>query len=255
MPDSMKASIEALHSAGPRFRSTRWSVVAASAARDEHGRQALEQLARDYWSPIHAYLRRSGQTTVEAQETTQAFFAWLIHSEAYAHADPRRGKFRTFLLGLLHHFLSAEQRKASRQKRGGGVEMVPLSEFVAGEQVIDMAPADSGLRDEEREFDRDWARVLVERALGLLEEEYQAAGRGEVYRELLPFLEGGTALPTQADAAARLGVGLETLRSHLSRLRARYRLHLRAEVSRTILREAEVEDELRYLCRVLIASA
>ena len=109
--------------------------------------------------------------------------------------------------------------------------------------------------DEERAFEWNWATALVSRTMDALSADYSSGQKARLLAELRPFLTGGVGLPTHEEAAARLGVSLSTLRSHLFRLRARYRELLRAEVLRTVPQERDIDEELRYLCRVLLAGA
>ena len=171
--------------------------------------------------------------------------------------DRSKGKFRTFLLMLLKRYLIAARGHQTRQKRGGGCEMV----FLDGTKldVLERASDDALLigapLDEERLFEWNWAAALVSRAMENLRAEYSIGCKARVLAELRPFLMGGVGLPSQEEVATRLGVPLETLRSHLFRLRSRYRALLRAEVLRTVAHEKDVDEELRYLCRVLVVSA
>jgi RNA polymerase sigma factor (sigma-70 family) len=218
--------------------------------------QALAGLCRDYWPPIYAFIRRRGFNSHDAQDLTQAFFAYLIESKAYARADREQGKFRTFLLVVLKRFLSDVYEREHRLKRGGGLHFVFLDKDVAAAEALyesgGMA-VDNG--SEDRLFDWDWAESVVGRAMKALRSEYAVGAKTAIFAELQIFLTGGQRLPSQEQVAARLSVPIETLRSHLSRLRARYREILRGEIGRTVGDETEVDDELRYLCEMLISRA
>ncbi len=239
---------------------THWSVVRdfslqhTSPARAE---AALTHLCQDYWPPLYQFVRRRGYSQADAQDLTQGFFAYLIEKQAYTAPDRSKGKFRTFLLVLLKRYLGATKAHDCRQKRGGGQEMIYLDDGQLNS--LEMIPEDSlftsGPPDEERLFEWNWATALVDRAMEALGDEYSSGPKARVFTELQPFLTGGVGLPTFEAAAARLGVSVETFRSHLCRLRARYRALLRAEVLRTVPREEDIDEELRHLCRVLIAGA
>ena len=239
---------------------THWSVVSDFALEHtapDRAEAALTRLCRDYWPPLYRFVRRHGYSRDDAQDLTQGFFAYLIEKRAYAGPDRSKGRFRTFLLTLLKRYLGAARHHQNRQKRGGGQPSLHLEgsqlsalERSSGDSLLIRAPL-----DEERLFERNWATALVSRAMEALSDEYASERKARVLAELRPFLTGGVGLPTQEAVATRLGVSLETLRSHLFRLRARYRALLRAEVLRTVSREQDIDDELRYLCRVLIATA
>jgi len=237
---------------------THWSVVGDFSLQQtapDRAQAALATLCRDYWPPLYRFVRRRGYSRADAQDLTQGFFAYLFEKQAFALPDRTKGRFRTFLLMLLKRYLSASRAYKSRQKRGGKQEMIFLDDhqFDALEESSNVALATQAPLDEERMFEWSWAGALVGRAMEALSAEYPSGQKARAFAELKPFLTGGVGLPTQEEAAARLGVPIETLRSHLSRLRSRYRALLRAEVLRTVPKERDIDDELRYLCRVLIA--
>lgn len=238
---------------------THWTVVDQADPENignspETIQRALTQICRDYWQPLYHFIRRSGYTEADAQDLTQGFFAYLLDKQAYARSDRSKGRYRTFLLVLLKRYLNAVRQHQRRQKRGGNrqplaLDAESLERSAAANAVLFVNPP----RDEDRPYDAIWARQLVDRAMEALDEEYSSGAKRRVLTELRPFLTGGIGLPTQAEAAARLDVPIETVRSQLFRLRIRYRALLRAEVARTVRDVNEVEDELRYLCEVLIA--
>ena len=239
---------------------THWSMVGDFALQQiapERAELALARLCRDYWPPLYRFVRQRGYSRADAQDLTQGFFAYLLEKHAFARPDRSKGRFRTFLLVLLKRYLGATRAHECRQKRGGAKEMVFLDSdrLEALDGGAEDALATQPPLDEERLFEWNWAAALVSRAMEALTSEYSGSQRTRVLAELRPFLTGGVGLPTQEAAAAHLGVSVETLRSHLFRLRARYRELLRAEVRRTVPRERDVDDELRYLCRVLIAGS
>jgi RNA polymerase sigma-70 factor (ECF subfamily) len=245
---------------GGSFMTTHWSVVSDFALEQtapDRAEAALTRLCRDYWPPLYRFVRRYGYNRDDAQDLTQGFFAYLIEKRAYADPDRSKGRFRTFLLTLLKRYLGAAKDHKCRQKRGGGKAALCLESGKLN--ALDRACEDALLTraplDEERLFERNWATALVSRAMDALNDEYATERKARVFAELQPFLTGGVGLPTHEAAAGHLGVSVETLRSHLFRLRARYRALLRAEVLRTVPREKDIDDELRYLCRVLIATA
>jgi RNA polymerase sigma factor (sigma-70 family) len=239
---------------------TQWSVVSdfsvqhTAPARAE---AALKHLCQDYWPPLYRFVRRRGYSRADAQDLTQGFFAYLIEKQAHTSPDRSKGRFRTFLLVLLKRYLGATKAHQCRQKRGGGQEMVFLdsSQLNSLEAIPEDSLFTSGQLDEERVFEWNWATALVDRAMETLRDECASGQKKRVFTELQQFLTGGVGLPTYEAAAARLGVSVETFRSHLFRLRARYRGLLRAEVLRTVPREEDIDEELRHLCRVLIAGA
>ena len=239
-----------------RFDSTRWSVVrlcAADLASSAQERQALGEFCQIYWPPVHAFLRRRGYPAADAQDLTQGFFAHLLTHRGYAAADPARGKFRTFLLVTLRNFLSDHHAREQAGKRGGAVQFLPLTDALEREEPAAFADQAADLRHE-RLFDQQWATALVGRALSILEEELAEEGKGKLFAALQPVL-GLSSLPAprQEQLAADLRMPVATLRTHLHRLRLRFRNVLREEVARTVATPQEVEEELRHLFQILVA--
>jgi len=218
-------------------------------------RAALAKLCETYWPPLYTFLRVRGYSQHDAQDLTQGFFAFLIERKIYKRSDRQKGKFRSFLLASLKNFLSDARDREQALKRGGGQQFVPLHEeqTEAAECLLQThSLSGPGAIGEDRFFERSWAETLVATTLDRIAAAYRTEGKEEVFKELRTFLTIGAApLPTYADLAVRLGIAESTLRSHVTRLRARYREVLRAEVRRTVNTEAEVDGELRELLRVL----
>ena len=248
-----------LQAGGAAFPPTRWSMVAdcahGSEATPGAGQAALVELCRDYWPPLYSFVRRRGHGPHDAQDLVQGFFAFLLETRGYARTDPNKGKFRSFLLASIKHYLADAWDHARCLKRGGGQHLLCLDEELDAAEAHharhhaatrDLALGEEGL------FERRWAAELVVRALTNLEANFPpGSAKARVFTVLRPYLTGGSHLPGQEAVAAELGVPVETLRSYLSRLRARYRELLRAEVARTVAREEDVDEELRHLCHVL----
>jgi DNA-directed RNA polymerase specialized sigma24 family protein len=250
---------ETIHGHAGAFAPTHWSVVVAAGAEDEQqSRDALAQLCQTYWPPLYTFVRARGYSRDDAQDLTQGFFQHLIVHRIYARTDRQKGKFRSFLLASLKNFLADERDREQALKRGGGREFVPLDENRADAaeslfQTHHTAAVNAGSGDPL--FDRTWAETLVATVLDRVAADYKAGGKEEIFQELQSFLTAGAApLPSYAELAIRLGIAESTLRSHVTRLRARYREFLRAEVRRTVNTEAEVDAELRELLRVLTSA-
>jgi RNA polymerase sigma factor (sigma-70 family) len=236
------------------FPSTRWSVVVAageSQAEPEVAHAALAELCQTYWAPLYSFVRSRGYTVHDAQDLTQSFFAHLIEHKIYARVDRQKGRFRSFLLASLKNFLADASDRERTLKRGGGQSFLPLHE----EQVKEAESVFQNHRtasSEELIFDRSWAEALVAAGLERLSADYKGEAKEKLFNELRIFLAGCAGPPpAYSDLVDRLGMTESTLRSHVTRLRARYREVLRAEVRRTVDTEAEVDEELHELLRVL----
>lgn len=250
----MKAVPGTLREGGASFATTHWSVIAACALDDNGAQAALTQLCRDYWPPLYTFVRRRGYNPADAQDIVQGFFAFLLESKAYSKTDRARGKFRSFLLASLKNYMADVWDRERALKRGGGREFVLLEEDVdAVESVYENDPLVARL-EAEQHYDRRWATSLVAHALERVRKEFGNGPKESLFNGLKPFLSGGVGLPAHEEVAKRLDMPVETLRSHLSRLRARYRAFLREEVARTIGPVDDVDEELRYLRSVLAAA-
>jgi RNA polymerase sigma factor (sigma-70 family) len=247
---------EIAHGLGDSFAPTHWSVVLAageSQAAPEIARAALAQLCKTYWAPLYSFVRGRGYSVHDAQDLTQDFFAFLIERKIYTRVDRQKGKFRSFLLASLKNFLADAYDREQTLKRGGARDFLPLKEQPV-EEAESLFQTHSDAIGEDRIFERSWAEALVAAGLQRLSADYKTEGKEKLFQELKIFLTGGAEpLPHYADLAERLGTIESTLRSQITRLRARYREALRAEVRRTVETEAEVDGELRELLRVLTA--
>ena len=228
----------------PQFEQTRWSLILRARSEDDAARrQALEDLCRAYWYPLYAFLRRSGNSTEDAQDLAQDFFAKLMDGTLLSSAEPVRGKFRTLLLASLKNLAINTWRANQRQKRGGGVEIISLDVAMAEERW--QTEPEGGLP--EAAFDRAWAHTVIDRASARLQSEYMASGRAELFTELFPRLNGGHAPDTLAAVADRLGMTEAAVKMALSRMRPRYVDALREEVGHTVGSHGDIQEELRYL--------
>ena len=234
---------------GKWFATTHWSVVlAAGHATGPAAQTALETLCQAYWYPLYAYVRRTGCEAEEAKDLTQDFFAGLLARNLLSFADPERGRFRTFLLTAMKHFLANEWKKENRLKRGGGQQHLSL-DAVTGEERFAAEPTDNVTP--EVIYERGWAATLLERVLRLLGEENATAGRTDLFEELKASLWGERRGATQPEIASRLGMSENAFKVAAHRLRARYRELLRAEIAHTVATTAEIDDELRHLIAVM----
>ena len=242
------------------FAPTHWSVVVAAGKSEsdpDGAHAALTRLCLTYWMPLYSFVRSRGFSMHDAQDLTQNFFVFLIEKKIYARVDRQKGKFRSFLLASLKNFLANTYDQAHALKRGRGQELLPLGEEqVAEAESLYQTRSDTGhLSDEDCIFEQTWAETLVTSSLEQLSADHKAEGKETLFERLRIFLTGSAApLPAYADLANRLGMKESTLRSHVTRLRARYRDALRVEVRSTVETEEEVDGELRELLRVLTAA-
>jgi DNA-directed RNA polymerase specialized sigma24 family protein len=238
------------------FAATRWSMVLEagnSAASSGQSLSALSELCQIYWRPLYLFLRREGYDQNDAQDLTQGFFADLIQSRSYKRAEKTRGRFRAFLLGALKHFVADARDRERAQKRGGGMVPEALDDkaIARSEAFLERGTRSNSVQT----FDREWAASLLRHALGRLAQECALAGKADLFSFLKVYLSvtEEEAVPYE-EMAQRLNRSATTLRSDVARWRARYRAILREEVRGTVTEDADVDEELRHLCRVLIAT-
>ncbi len=236
---------------GPReFVTTHWSLVGAAKpdeASQTRVREALEELCRAYWYPLYAFVRSRGYSAVDAQDLTQAFFAQIIETNGFAAADRERGRFRSYLLGAMKHFLANEWHRAQTQKRGGQVRFI---EWDALAPEARYAGASKQSDHPEHLFDREWALETIAGALQTLRDEMVKAGKSEQFDALKGSLTGEDESPRE-EIAARMGMSEGAVKVAVHRLRQRYRKLLRAAIAETVSNEADLNDEMRYLVAVL----
>ncbi len=223
-------------------------MLAAGQSGSAEADAALEKLCRTYWQPLYLYIRRQGHNPADAQDLTQGFFCALCEKNYAGMADREKGRFRSFLLAILNRFLGDARDRTNAIKRGGGKTFISLDEQT-GEELPALEPA-SDLTPE-KEFQRNWAITLLRQALTALREESSATGKGAIFEELKPFLEGEARPGEYTAAGARLGMTANSVAVTVHRLRQRYRELVRAEIANTVAAPEEVDDELRHLFSVL----
>ena len=231
--------------AASNFPSTSWSLVVAAAANPTTGsRASLARICEVYWRPVYAFVRRSGYDRDQAQDLTQAFFTTMLEKNYLGNADRERGRFRTFLLASVKHFLANEWDKEHALKRGGGQLAVPIDPIEAEEMY---APEAIDERTPETVFARRWALSLLANVMAKLREEYTAMRRADYFDKLSPLLDGDPLARGYGELASELGASSAALRVAVHRMRRRYRELLRAELAETVSAPEEIDEEIRFL--------
>ena len=208
----------------------------------------MEKLCRLYWYPLYAYTRRRGYGPEDSQDLTQAFFAHLLSKDFLRGVRPEKGRFRSFLLACLKHFLADELERAHTAKRGGAKPEI----------LVDWTEAEDRYRLEAFEganpeslYERRWAIDLLDHALDRLRSEAVAAGKQAVFDQLQCCLLGERAAETYAQLGARLSLSESAVKVTVHRLRQRYRELLHEQISHTVTRSEEIEEEMHYLFEVV----
>ena len=251
-PVPVKARSGTLRAGGAPFEPTHWSVVllAAGSQSSEAAQSALASFCQAYWPPLYAFVRRRGHPPEDAQDCVQAFFVHLLEANTLSRACREKGTLRTFLLGSLQNFIAKDYHRANALKRGGGQQIVSLNDGLIEAEAAARTNTEA---DETSWYDQTWAAALTRRAWTRLHDAFVDEANAQLFEELRAFLSAGSSVPpSQEEIAARLGMPVATLRTHLHRLRQRYRESLRAEVALTVSSPGEIDEEMRYLYHVLM---
>ena len=231
------------------FHSTRWTLVLRSRGDAPEARTALGELCEVYWAPVFRFLRSEGRSDDDSRELAQEFFARLLARGGFDGADPAKGRFRSYLLGALKHFLAERRRNEGREKRGGGAVVESLDathDTAPGMQIADTSAAMS-----DKHFDREWAFAVMDRSLKAVQADFEKTGKSAHFEALKPWLVGDTDQLSQADAATQLGVTTGAVKVMIHRLRKTFRAAVEAEIAQTVPATEDIDEELRYLIEVL----
>lgn len=232
-------------SQNPLFLTTRWTLVASAGDGEvRSAEEALETICRTYWFPLYAFVRRYGHTKEQAEDLTQAFFVDLLERRPWLQLDQERGKFRSFLLAALKNFLTNDRETSRCLKRGGGALHLSLDWQNADSRFH---LADDSHSAPDHTYDREWGVQLLEQVLQHLTDEAIAEGTIERFAVLKDFLNTSGSEASYAGVAEILGINAGAARVAVHRLRKRYRLLLREEITRTLADPAMVDEELRAL--------
>lgn len=229
------------------FATTHWTLVLRAQGDAPEARAALGELCEIYWMPVFRFLRRDGRDEDKSRELAQEFFARLLERGGIDHVQQKRGRFRSFLLGAVKHFLMDQRRSEQAQKRGGGI---------AHESIDAATDAPRQISDEtaavpDAFFDRQWALAVMDRALNQVAEWLKSSGKEPQFETLKPWLVGDAEGLSQADTAVALGLTPGALKVAIHRLRKRFRDAVESEITQTVENPHEVQEELRHLIAAL----
>ena len=231
------------------FATTRWTVVLqAGGPTSEGSAWALEQLCRTYWYPLYSFARRSGVPPHDAEDLTQAFFAYLLEKDVIARADRERGRFRSFLLTAFKNYHANERARHAAAKRGGGHNLVSFDELQA-EDRYQHEPKNN--LSPEKLYEQKWAASLLEQVMQILRTEYTTLGKGPLFDILRSVIWGGRQEGGYEPLARQAGLTEGAFKVAVHRMRSRFKECLRQEVAQTVATPGEVDDELRHLLSAL----
>lgn len=236
--------------ARPAFVTTRWTRVLEARGDSTEAKTALSDLCAAYYAPVFAFIRRNAPDEDSARDLTQEFFSRLLTRGGIDNADPQRGRFRSFLLGAVKHFLADMRDHDRRLKRGAGHAIESLDAH-AGNPSGPEEPG-SNAAGPDQEFDHKWALTLLGRALAAMAQEYKEAGKSVQFEALKPWLTGDDKNISQAEAAHQLEMNEGAVKVAIHRLRRRLRDVIKNEISQTVKDRADIDLEMHDLLQALL---
>lgn len=232
-----------------RFATTQWSIIlAASDSASTQHEPALTTLCQMYWFPLYVYLRRRGYDSHQAEDYTQGFFAGILERKGLQKANPKYGKFRSFLLASLKNFLADEWDRDRAQKRGGDKKALSLDFDTAAswyeqDSAHHMSP--------EKLFERSWALTVLTSAMDRLKTESTVSDKQQLFDCLKIYLTAEKDAVPYKDVTVKLGMTEGAVKVAVHRLRRRYRELVRDEIAQTVTTEAQIDEEIRDLFAAL----
>jgi len=234
------------HSSSRRFMTTHWTNVISSRGETVEAKQSLRELCDRYYAPVFAFVESYTKRDQSARDWTHAFFAILLSGKSLDTVVRERGKFRSYLLGAVKHFLADERAKEKAEKRGGSVSHVSIDDCdlsSANANTYDSMPPDAY-------FDRQWAMSILHHSLSDLELELGREHSAK-FQLLRPWLGGDSIELSQADVALKLGLSIEVVKTTIHRWRKRFREITKIHIASTVSNVSEVDEELGYLIDAL----
>jgi RNA polymerase sigma factor (sigma-70 family) len=241
--------ISPVRSGASKFATTHWSVVLSAVdSSSPQYKQSLKILCQTYWFPLYAYLRRHGYNTHEAQDCTQDFFMNMIEKDSLRLVNPDRGKFRSYILSALKHFMADRSDRARARKRGGGKTLFSL-DLENAEDQYELEPVDQ--LSPERLFERMWALTLLQKAMNRLETEFSSMEKQKVFEQIVIYLAPAQEALSYHETAAKVDMTEGAVKVAVHRLRKRYQELLREEIAQTVSTEGEIDEEIQELFTAL----
>ena len=247
--DPRKKGVASTSARNAEFLSTHWSLILrAGDDTSDDAADAIQYLCETYWYPLYAYVRRRGLDADRASDVTQGFFAQFLSGPNLQSVHPDKGRLRAFLLASIKNYLKNEWREENTVRRGGFVSIISIHDEQFERRYQECLSVQS---DAESQFERDWVESLLRSVLDGLQQDYEAAGKRELYQALHPYLTASKEQLPLAELAANLGLGLSAVKMSVHRIRKQYAERVRKEVMATVESPDEVDDELARMIALL----
>ena len=230
----------------PNFPSTRWSLIERARGADAFlRREALGSLVVRYWPALRAHLvirRRLAPDT--ADELLQGFAADRILEQRFlGHADPAKGRFRSFLLRCLENYRIDRLRSQKPTERLDDEREANLADPTLPHDVFEVA----------------WARLVLDEALRRTWLDCREQRKLEIWllfdrRVLRPALSHSSP-PSYDELVGELGLeSAQQAANLLVTAKRHFRRVLQSVVAEYVSSEAEIEDEIADLRSILAAA-
>lgn len=239
------------------FQTTHWTQVVAAIGSSPIAKQALRELCETYYAPVELFVRRSrtGANPAQADDArdlTHEFFAKLLEGNSLGNADRTRGRFRSYLLGAVKHFLSDQYDRDQTLKRGGGQTTQSLDQPLHNDEPLTIADP-TGLPPDSY-FDRQWALAVVEQAIATLRAEAESNNELARFEVLQRWLVTPSSHDTAIEAARSLNLSDGAFKVAVHRLRKRFRQIVIDRIATTVDDPIAVQDELNYLISAMASA-
>lgn len=233
------------------FYTTKWTKIALAKGVEAGSKEALEELCEAYYRPVETYVRSRVRDGSQVKDLVQDFFSDFLSRQSFHRVDRSKGRFRSYLLGAVNHFLLDHFKAMARQKRGGDMDIVSLDASTMQGEANSMEISDPKTIDPDLAFDREWAFTILDRALKALQAEESNKGREKPFEILKPWLTGAQGGQAQDETANALGLTVNAAKVAIHRLRKRFREHVQLEISQTVVHPSNIQEELQYLKQVI----
>ena len=237
-----------VYSRNADIHTTQWSIVIGVCEGSEQERlEALGELCERYWFPVYSFIRNKGHKHFDAEDLAQSFFTAMLHREGFHQVERSKGKFRTFLLSCLENHLTQAWRHSSAQCRAPEKPLISL-DLEQGREMYEAISDDTA--GPTQLWDRQWAESVISNVMQRLEREFRAVGKYDQFEVLRPLLSSGKKVPYK-EVGQRLGMGLNSVKTTIYRLRQRYARAFREEIACTLIDDGDVDDEIAELLNSL----
>ncbi|RMG40207.1 MAG: sigma-70 family RNA polymerase sigma factor [Planctomycetota bacterium] len=210
------------------FQSTWWTMIERAGRGDP---DAALEFARRYQPAVIAFVRRMGVPAGEAEDLTQEVMLRVFCRGVLDRIDPSRGRFRNLMCAVARNVV---RNYRERQRAGKRAAIV---------QSLDALQADIADAVDEPDFDREWVRHLLDRALDRLRTQYP-----QYHAALTAAVDSDE---PRDRLAARLNLSPQQFKNALHRGKQKLAQFLRGEIREYAAGPQDYSAELRHVAGLL----